>query len=186
MQKTVICWLLQATFTQVLSCLFRINHKDWVFSSESFEKYREPNCGFIPRHDCSTGQEWMWKQGKGNTQTLTNRSRDVQNAKWTGAQKKKAIFDIFGMHNLFWGESNNCEPLNEKMGMREMWEKWNLKPRMSFQKNLREPRYFQYLILRVIYYTKIVFDDSGWSDFADLIREERLHLANEAANRVQH
>lgn len=185
MQKMVICWLLQATFTQVLSCLFRINHKDWVFSSESFEKYCEPNCGFIPRHDCSTGQEWMRKQGKGNTQTLTNRSRDVQNAKWTGAQKKSHFWHIWHAQS-FWGKSNNCTPLNEKMGKREMWEKWNLKPRKSFQKNLREPRYFQYLILQVIYYTKIVFDDSGWSDFADLIREERVHLANEASNLVKH
>lgn len=101
MQKMVICWLLQATFTRVLSCLFRINHEDWVFSSESFEKYCEPNCGFIPRHDCSTGQEWMRKQGKGNTQTLTNRSRDVQNAKWTGAQKKSNFWRIWHAQS-FW------------------------------------------------------------------------------------
>lgn len=105
MQKTVICWLLQATFTQVLSCLFRINHKDWLFSSESFEKYREPNCGFIPRHDCSTGQEWMWKQGKGNTQTLTNRSGDVQNAKWTGAQKKKPFLTYLACTIFFGGKA---------------------------------------------------------------------------------
>lgn len=101
-------------------------------------------------------------------------------------RKKKSHFWHIWHAQSFWGKSNNCTPLNEKMGKREMWEKWNMKPRKSFQKNLREPRYFQYLILQVIYYTKIVFDDSGWSDFADLIREERVHLANEASKLVKH
>lgn len=101
-------------------------------------------------------------------------------------RRKKSHFWHIWHAQSFWGKSNNCTPLNEKMGKREMWEKCNMKPRKSFQKNLREPRYFQYLILQVIYYTKIVFDDSGWSDFADLIREERVHLANEASNLVKH
>lgn len=101
-------------------------------------------------------------------------------------RRKKAIFDIFGMHNLLGGKA-----ITVHLWMRR-WERgrcgkngiWN--PERVFKKILREPRYFQHLILQVIYYTKIVFDDSGWSDFADLIRDERVHLANEASNLVKH
>lgn len=46
--------------------------------------------------------------------------------------------------------------------------------------------YFQYFVQQEIPHVEKVADDTDWSDLADLIWEERVHLANETANLVKH
>lgn len=78
------------------------------------------------RNECENREKETHKHWQTEVETYRMQSEQER-------RKKRHFWHIWHAQS-FLGESNNCAPLNEKMGMREMWEKWNLKSRKSFQK----------------------------------------------------
>lgn len=97
----------------------------------------------------------------------------------------KAISEIFGLWNLL-GSKQWLNNFEWDQGI-EGGRKKKSESQREFEKNLTGPFLFSVFgATGMMWNVKKVADDTDWSDFADLIREEGVHLANEASNLLKH
>lgn len=106
-QVISICWIQGLMFRRLHSCqsgaafLERNILENWVFSL----KLVLWEMGQLWIHPSPWLQHWVRmnekKQRKGNAQTLTGRSRGVQNAKWTEAREKAIFWRIWHVPSLW-------------------------------------------------------------------------------------
>ncbi len=193
-QVISIFWIQGLTFRRLHSCqswaafLERNILEDWVFSL----KLVLWEMGQLWIHPSPWLQHWVRMSEKTGKRKRTNTHRQKSQCAECKVNRgtRKGNFLTYLACAIFVGESNNCVWMRRRAwgrgGEEGPWERERERERefdkISWDNNCTSNIWYS----RRSPHVKRAADDTDWSDLADLIREERVHLVNETSNLVKH